>query len=393
MQSNGRQGLEVADIFTIYKNRLNGLSKGQWKVVQDIINCRTATLGGHVLECNKCGHLEQSYNSCRNRHCPKCQTIAKLKWLTNRRSELLPVNYFHLVFTLPSQLNMLILQNKEVLYNLLFKAVSKTLKEVALNPKNLGAQVGFFMILHTWGQNLMDHPHLHVVIPAGGLSIDGKSWVDSKKSYFLPVQVLSSVFRGKYMSLLKKAFKNNKLEFYGEMVKLKDKANFKKLVNTCYDHNWVVYAKRPFGGPKQVLEYLGRYTHRIAISNHRLIKVKDDQVYFRYRDYKDDNNNKVMKLAVEEFMRRFLLHVLPKGFMKIRYYGIFGNKNKKENLELCRELLKSKQAEIHDVLFIEDESTKDLILRVMGIDIELCPLCKKGTMIVISNIKSFDSTV
>lgn len=388
MKTNNTPQLEVAQIFRQNPNVFDNISYDQKKVVQNILNCRTEALGGHTLECNECGHKEQSYNSCRDRHCPKCQSTAKLKWLLKRKEELLPVTYYHLVFTVPWELNTLFLQNKVVLYNLLFKSVSETLKEAALNPDNLGARIGFFMVLHTWGQKLMEHPHIHAVIPGGGLSLDKKSWVDAKENYFLPVKILSSLFRGKFMNKLNNAFCNKKLELHGQIAKLGEKSEFKKLVDTCYQKSWVVYAKKPFGGPEKALEYLGRYTHRIAISNNRIKKIEDGKVHFDYRDYKDQNKNKVLVLSIEEFTRRFLLHVLPKGFVKIRHVGIFSHRFKQENLDLCRELLKDRSPDQEDQREFLEKSTKELILTFMGIDIEQCPKCKKGTMIKVGEIKS-----
>ena len=396
METNPR--IEIADIFSKHKERLGNLPKEQWKVVQDIINCRTAALGGHVLECDNCGHLENRYNSCRNRHCPKCQFATKTKWLEDRKKELLPVSYFHLVFTLPAELNTIILQNKRVCYNILFKSASKTLKEVALNQKNLGAHVGFFMVLHTWGQNLMNHPHIHAVVPGGGISPDNDSWIGCKKNYLLPVAILSKVFRGKYLSQLEKAFKKGKLEFHGNIKELKEEEEFKEVLKKSSKHSWVVYAKKPFAGPEQVLGYLGNYTHRIAISNHRIIKVENDNVYFRIRDSGDESKKKIMALDVGEFMRRFLLHVLPARFMKIRHYGFLGNKYKKRNIELCREFIgrqaghSLKESSSSDVADNKKESAEELIKRLFDIDIFQCKNCKKGRMVMVGEIKRFDST-
>lgn len=405
METKTNPNIEVADIFSKHKDHLGTLSKEQWKVVQDIINCRTAALGGHTLECDNCGHLEHSYNSCRNRHCPKCQFSAKTKWLEDRKKELLPVSYFHLVFTLPAELNNIILQNKRICYNILFKAASETLKEVALNPKNLGAQIGFFMVLHTWGQNLMDHPHVHTVAPAGGISPDGSSWIDCKKEFFLPVKILSIVFRGKYLNYLEKAYKRGELEFHGRIEKLENEKEFKKVLINSANRPWVVYAKKPFAGPEQVLDYLGNYTHRIAISNHRLIKIEDDKVHFYYRDYADDNKTKIMTLNVVEFMRRFLLHVLPAKFMKIRHYGLLGSKYKKEKIEVCRKLIgkrpcnpvTSEQPSYDriaedEITVNKRESAEELMKRLFDVDIYQCKKCKKGRMNIVGEIKAFNSS-
>jgi hypothetical protein len=406
---NKKTPIEIADIFNEYKTELHklNLNYDQKKVVQDIINCRTSALGGHTEECDGCGHSEQQYNSCRNRHCPKCQFSAKIKWLEARRRELLPINYFHIVFTLPSQLNTIILQNKSVCYNILFKAASEALKEAALNPKNLGAKIGFFMILHTWGQNLMEHPHLHSIVPAGGLSKDHLSWVSSNSKFFIHVEILSKIFSAKYLKYLKKAYDNGELVFYGKNEHLYDADNFKDLRIKSKEKDWVVYSKKPFGSPEHALNYLGNYTHRIAISNYRIIKLEKGKVYFHYKDYKDDSKKKVMALSALEFMRRFLLHVLPPKFMKIRHYGIFGNRYKKENLKICLELLKKKNEqeakvektikkdlteeikdEIQNIkINITKESTMEMMKRVLGIDIQKCPKCKIGNMIAVADIK------
>lgn len=407
--SDKNTSIEVADIFNEYKTELHKLKLNydQKKVVQDIINCRTSALGGHTEECDGCGHSEQHYNSCRNRHCPKCQFSAKVKWLEARKKELLPINYFHIVFTLPSQLNTIILQNKSVCYNILFKAASETLKEAALNPKNLGAKIGFFMILHTWGQNLMEHPHIHSIVPAGGLSEDKLSWVSSNDKFYIHVKILSKIFSAKYLKYLEKAYDNGELVFYGKNEHLYDADKFKDLRIKSKEKDWVVYSKKPFGSPEHALNYLGNYTHRIAISNYRIIKLEKGKVYFHYKDYKDDSKKKVMALSGLEFIRRFLLHVLPPKFMKIRHYGIFGNRHKKENLMICRELLEKEkdqntnlEKDTRKVLAqeIEDEiknikisSTKEsameMMKRVLGIDIQKCPKCKVGNMVAVADIK------
>jgi len=334
-----KPAIEVADIFRENLDKIGKISPEKWKVVNALISCRTAQLGGHVYRCDNCGHEIIAYNSCRNRHCPKCQGLARAKWLDNRMKELLPVEYFHVVFTIPDILNRTALCNKEVVYDILFRAVKETLLEASLNPKNIGARIGFLTILHTWGQNLLDHPHIHCVVPGGGLSDDGCSWISSKKGFLVSVKVLAKLFRGKFLDYLKRAFQDHKLHFYGENKELEMPRKFQKLIDQAYAKEWVVYVKKPFSGPKQVLQYLGKYTHRVAISNHRIIDVKDGRVIFKWRDYKDGNRMKTMSVSVEEFMRRFLLHVIPKGFVKIRFYGLLSNRNKKEMLIKCRELL------------------------------------------------------
>lgn len=335
--------LEVADVFRKHADeylRTYGATAAQRQVLRAVQNCRTAVLGGHVEACDHCGHQQISYNSCRNRHCPKCQGPATARWLEARADELLPVGYFHLVFTLPVELCPLALQNPRVVYGLLMQAAAQTLSAVAANPKHLGAEIGFLAVLHTWGQNLMHHPHVHCVIPAGGLAPDGARWVHCRKGFFLPVRVLSRVFRGKFVSGLKQAFVRGHLEFHGELAELTPCGAFEGLLNRSVRHEWVVYAKPPFGGPQQVLKYLARYTHRVAISNRRLLSLGDGKVTFRWKDYAHGNQQRCMTLSAIEFVRRFLQHVLPTGFVKIRHYGFMSNRFRQAKLELCRRLLK-----------------------------------------------------
>jgi predicted Zn-ribbon and HTH transcriptional regulator len=354
---------EIGDIFRENRAKLRHLklSPEQRKVVKAIIRCRTARLGGHKLYCNTCGYSEISYNSCRNRHCPKCQYFKKLKWLNNRIEEILPVKYFHVVFTVPHLLNPLILQNKKELYGLFFKAVNETLTEAALNPKNLGAKIGFMTILHTWGQNLMDHPHIHCVVTGGGLNKDKTKWISSRDNFFIHVKRLSRLFRGKYLYYFKMAYNKKKLGFYGKVEELKYRENFNKLISKLYKKEWVVYSKKPFDNPVNVFKYLGRYTHRIAISNSRIVKVTDKEVSFRWKDYRNGNKKKIMTLPVEEFMRRFLLHTLPKGFKRIRFYGLLSNRYKKDNIKAIRELLNNPdtlmeiKANVPELIIIEND--------------------------------------
>ncbi len=313
-----RPSLEVADIFRQYAEPYlthHAVSPQQRRVMRDIQACRTVALGGHVEQCDRCGHQAISYNSCRNRHCPKCQGPARARWLDARASELLPVPYFHVVFTLPGVLAPLILQNPKVAYDLLFQSVAATLLEVAANPKQLGARIGFLTVLHTWGQNLMHHPHLHCVVPAGGLSPDGTSWISGRADFFLPVRVLSRVFRGKFIALLKTAFHREELRFHGDLKALATPAVMERLLDQSVSHEWVVYAKPPFGGLAQVLKYLARYTHRVAISNHRLLGLENGKVTFRWKDYAHNNKPSVMTLDATEFIRRFLMHVMPRSFV------------------------------------------------------------------------------
>jgi len=381
-----KPSIEVADIFRENLDKIGKISPEKWKVVNALISCRTARLGGHVYRCDNCGHEIISYNSCRNRHCPKCQGIARAKWLDNRMKELLPVEYFHVVFTIPDILNRTALCNKEVVYDILFRAVKETLLEASLNPKNIGARIGFLAILHTWGQNLLDHPHIHCVVPGGGLSDDGCSWISSKKGFLVSVKVLAKLFRGKFLDYLKRAFQDHKLHFYGENKELEMPRKFQELIDQAYAKEWVVYVKKPFSGPKQVLQYLGKYTHRVAISNHRIIDVKDDRVVFKWRDYKDGNTMKTMSVSVQEFMRRFLLHVIPKGFVKIRFYGLLSNRNKKEMLIKCRELLHEASSDDKTAEGNPDTG-ESLMVGLSENDYLVCPECQKGKMFVVMLIE------
>lgn len=339
-----RPPLEVADIIReagksfIEKNR-GWLTWLHLKVLRAIEHCRTAALGGHLDRCSQCGHGAISYNSCRNRHCPKCQTNARNKWLAARSAELLPVRYFHVVFTLPHELAALALQNKRVVYDLLFRASAETLMEVAADPKHLGAQLGFMSVLHTWGQNLLHHPHVHCVIPAGGLAFDRSAWIPSASKFFLPVKVLSRVFRGKFDAGLKRAFRRGKLSFHGGLSSLAEPKIFHRLRRQLFRHDWVVYAKRPFGGPEHVLHYLARYTHRVAISNHRLVSFEGGRVTFRWKDYAHGGKKREMTLSADEFLRRFMLHVLPRGFVRIRHFGFLTNRHRSAAIALCRQLM------------------------------------------------------
>jgi predicted Zn-ribbon and HTH transcriptional regulator len=335
---------EIADVIRradarITSRHRESLTWPQVKVLNAILRCRTAALGGHRDECTRCGYQTISYNSCRNRHCPKCQTNAREKWLIARQRELLPVDYYHLVFSVPHALVPLIWQNKRILFRLLFEASAETLLEVAADPKHLGAEIGFLSILHTWGQTLQRHPHIHCVVPGGGLSPDRERWIRSPPRFFLPVRVLSRVFRGKFVAGLKRAFAQKKLAFHGACLQLADKAAFAKFLRTLFREDWVVYAKRPFGGPEHVLHYLARYTHRVAISNHRLVDLTDTHVTFRWKDYAHHNKRRTMTLTHEAFLRRFLEHLLPRGFPRIRYFGLLANRRRGVFLPLCRTLL------------------------------------------------------
>ena len=308
-------------------------------MLRAIKHCRTAALGGHLDQCSRCGHRAISFFSCRNRHCPKCQTNARNRWLAARSDELLGVSYFHVVFTLPHELSALALQNKKVVYDLLFQTSAQTLTEVAADPKHLGTDIGFLSVLHTWGQTLQAHPHVHCVIPAGGLSPDHSHWIHPKYPFFLPVKVLSRVFRGKFVAGLKRLFRQKKLRFHGKLKTLEQPKGFHSFLRQLFRQDWVVYAKPPFGGPEYVLQYLARYTHRVAISNHRLISLADGEVTFRWKDYAHGNKKRKMTVTAEEFLRRFLLHVLPRGFVRIRHFGFLAAPRRRESIAVCRHVL------------------------------------------------------
>jgi hypothetical protein len=342
--------------------------------------CRTAELGGHKEQCADCGHIEISYNSCRNRHCPKCQTLRKEKWIEDRGQDLLPIEYYHVVFSVPSELNPLFIMNPRVMYNLLFQAVSETLMDLGDNPKHLGARIGFMVILHTWGQNLMDHPHVHCVVTGGGLSPDGRRWVSSRKRFFIPVKVMSSLFSGKFLDYLKESFQAGDLIFPGGISHLKDPRTFEVLRGRLYHKKWVVYCKPPFAGAEGVLQYLGRYTHRIAISNNRILKLQNGEVTFRWRDYSDADKLKIMTVKAHEFIRRFLLHVLPHRYVRIRHYGLLSNRNRKDDIARCRTLLDSGYTVTREK---DTETWQEQLLRICGIDVTHCPVCKNGRMLTV----------
>src|SRR5215472_16422047 len=337
------------------------------KVLQAIERCRTATLGGHRDQCTRCGHSAISYNSCRNRHCPKCQGTARHRWLEARRQELLPTPYVHVVFTLPRDLAPLALQNKKVIYDLLFRTSAETLLEVARDPRHLGCEIGFFSVLHTWNQKLQHHPHVHCVLPAGGLSADHSRWIQSRRSFFLPVKVLSRVFRGKFVQALKRAFREGKLGFHGTLKLLAQPKIFSAWLRQLFRNHWVVYCKRPFGGPEHVLRYLGAYTHRVALSNHRLVALAEGKVTFRWRDPAHKNKKRLITMPVEEFLRRFLLHVLPRGFVRIRNFGFLANRHRATLLSLCSQLLDSAPQ--------SESSTQPVPNDAGTLSFWTCPLC------------------
>ncbi|MBI9095453.1 MAG: IS91 family transposase [Sphaerochaeta sp.] len=369
---------EVQDVFLKsfekFKNN-NFVSLMAQKVAKAIMGCRTASLGGHVDACPSCGYSRPSYNSCRNRHCPKCQTVKKERWIGKRKEDMLEVKHFHTVLTIPSELNALVLQNPRVLLTLLFSAAATAVKELTESPKYLGATIGFMSILHTWGSNLSFHPHIHMVVTAGGITPDG-FWKDTRGKYFLPVKVLSRLFRGKFLAECRTLYDKGELSYKGDNGNALSHRAFGDLLDSCYQKDWVVYAKEPFGGAEGAFEYLGRYTHRIAISNSRIVKVDDNSTTFTWKDYKDDGKRKEMTLSNEEFLRRFLLHVLPYGFTRIRHYGLYSSRSKTARLELYRMALalkhhknpskkKKKQA----------ETPFEIVLRILGRNPSLCPKC------------------
>ena len=349
------------------------------KVLAAIARCRTAALGGHRDQCSGCGHTAISYNSCRNRHCPKCQANARIRWLEQRERELLPTRYVHAVFTMPRELASLALQNKQLIYGLLFRASAATLLEVARDPRHLGAEIGFFSVLHTWNQRLQHHPHVHCVIAAGGLAPDHASWISSRRSFFLPVKVLGRIFRGKFIAGLRAAFREGKLEFHGHLASLSEPRRFAAWLRVLFRHDWVVYSRRPFGGPEHALRYLGAYTHRVGIANSRLVSFAEGQVSFRWRDSAHNNKKRVMSLPADEFLRRFLLHLVPRGFVRIRNFGFLANRQRAKLLPLCFRLLGSSadHARAED---ITDEAKPTVTL-------PKCPLCS-GTMRVVERLSS-----
>jgi len=339
-----RATLEVADIIraagdSFWDKQGSHLAWPHRKVLDAVLRCRTATLGGHRDQCVRCGHQAISYNSCRNRHCPKCQGNARAKWLQARSAELLPVPYFHVVFTLPHELSALALGNKRLIYDLLYRASAEAMLEMARDPRHLGADIGFLGVLHTWGQNLEHHPHTHYIVPAGGLAADGSTWIRSSARFFLPVKALSRMFRGKFTQSLRDLYNRDKLQFHGSLAEIATRTSFNRFLRQLFLHDWVVYAKPPFGGPDQVLKYLSRYTHRVAISNYRLVAFRDGQVSFLWRDYAHGGKQRIMTLSAHEFLRRFLLHVLPRGVVRIRHFGLFANRNRGAALKRCRSLL------------------------------------------------------
>jgi hypothetical protein len=368
--------LELADVFRIHGPAFreafeSSLSGGQKKALRDIAVCRTAALGGHVEQCDHCGHRTIAYCSCRNRHCPKCQSAARTAWLEQRATELLPVEYFHVVFTLPQTIAPVALQNQRVVYGMLFRAAAETLLQIAADPKYLGARIGFLAVLHTWGQNLHHHPHLHCVVTGGGIAPDRRRWIACRRQFLMPVKLLSRLFRGKFVAFLKNAFHQGDLGFHGQLEPLGEKTNFAGWLREIARSEWVVYAKPPFGGPRQVLKYLARYTHRVAISNQRLVALHHGRVTFRWKDYAQTCQPTIMTLQATEFIRRFLLHILPSGFVKIRYFGFLANRDRHAHIQLCRILLGSRQ---------HGSNARELAVKPEPNLVARCPLCEVGCM-------------
>jgi hypothetical protein len=375
----------VADIFRRYgmayrEQHADSMSIAQRRVMSAIEQCRTAALGGHLERCDACGHERNCYNSCRDRHCPKCQSLARAQWIEDRQSELLDVPYFHVVFTVPEEIAAVAYQNKRVVYNMLFRFTAETLTTIAADPKHLGAQIGFFAVLHTWGQNLHFHPHLHCVVPGGGLSPDGARWVSCRPDFFLPVRVLSRLFRRLFLSALKGSFDAGKLKFFGSIQALVDRGRFAEFLRKAKTTEWVIYAKRPFAGPQQVLDYVGRYTHRVAISNNRLLDIENDQVRFQWKDYRHHDRVKTITLAADEFIRRFLLHVLPTGFQRIRYYGLLGSRGRQDKLAICRRLLDMPLSIPAPPPRVEQDY-RDRFEDLTGSSLRQCPHCQRGRMV------------
>jgi hypothetical protein len=385
-ESQAKAGIEVADIFRAHglayrlKNRM---PLQQHLAMHAIQICRTAKLGGHINQCDCCAHEDQSYNSCRNRNCPKCLGGAAAQWLRDRESELLPTPYFHVVMTIPDLIEAVIAHNQRIMYDILFRAVSETLLQVSADERNLCALIGFIAMLHTWGQTMFRHSHVHCVVPAGGISLDGKRWVRGNAKYLLPVDILSEVFRGKFMDYFKQACAAGEIVYSGTIEPLADSRNRQRLIDKLYNTKWVTYAKKPFGGPKQVLGYLARYTHKIAISNNRIEKLENGVVTFRYRDYRDKNKTKHMPLDAQEFIRRFLSHVLPARFVKMRYYGYMANRNRKRNIERCREQIAARGRPVAASSTSTETKNPPLPLAVPPeetIEARTCSVCGKGKM-------------
>jgi hypothetical protein len=389
-----RPSLEVADIFRRYGPQYRqvhsaSLSQAQRRVMHSIEVCRTAALGGHVEQCESCGHQRIAYNSCRDRHCPKCQSLARAQWLENRRAELLETEYFHVVFTVPQEIAAIAYQNKRVVYNILFRATAETLRSIAADPKHLGAEIGFLAVLHTWGQTLLHHPHVHCVVPGGGLAPDGSRWIACRSGFFLPVRVLSRLFRRLFLEQLDHAYTTGQLQFAGALAALQDPQAFAAYLAPLRQCEWVVYAKKSFGSAQHVLDYLGRYTHRVAISNNRLLSMDHEQITFRWKDYRQHDKQKLMTLTPTEFMRRFLLHVLPRGLQRIRHFGFLGNRYRQAKLDLCRHLLAMTPSPPVSPVRL---NYRDRYEQLTGKSLRACPVCTKGRMVPVETLPPCPTT-
>jgi len=382
---------EVADILRrhgeAYRKAYHAvLSAAQLRVMNAIQACRTAALGAHVEKCDECGHRRIWYNSCRNRHCNKCQSLARAQWIQKRLSELLETAYFHVVFTLPAQIAAIAFHNKRLVYGILFRAAAETLRIIAADPTHLGAEIGFFAVLHTWGQNLLHHPHVHCVVPGGGISPDGLRWISCRSGFFLPVRVLSRLFRRLFLEYLEKAYECGKLRFPSSMESLQQRDQFQRYLAPVRKIEWNVYTKEPFAGPQQVLDYLGRYTHRVAISNNRLLDIENGIVRFRWKDYRNKKHKKTMPLTAEEFIRRFLMHVLPDRFQRIRNYGFLSNRFRRQKLALCRQLLGSPVVDANADSSEQPQDYRDQYEQLTGFSLRQCPVCRQGLMVEVEEI-------
>jgi predicted Zn-ribbon and HTH transcriptional regulator len=384
-----RRRPEVADVFREHgseflENSGDSITVEQRRVLRDLARCRTAALGGHRQRCEHCGYEDISYNSCRNRHCPKCQASTRAEWLEKEAENLLDVPYFHVVFTLPAEVGPLALQNRRKIYGALFSAASNTLSTIARDPKHLGAEPGFLMVLHTWGQNLLLHPHVHCVVPGGGISPDSSRWIPCRAGFFLSVRVLSRLFRGKFVALLEGLYKKGKLSLFGQLAPLRDRSAWEAFLAPLRKAEWVVYSKPPFGGAQQVLKYLARYTHRVAISNRRILSLSCGKVRFRWKDYAHGSKQRTMELSAGEFIRRFLLHVIPPGFVRVRHYGFLANRLRVKKLELARDLLRQRTAEAGSASLVGSGHPVDL---QKVADPFLCPRCKQGRLAIVGDIQ------
>jgi hypothetical protein len=382
---------EVAEVFRRYGDayrQLHGASlcTAQHHAMRAIELCRTAALGGHMERCDNCDHERIAYNSCRNRSCPKCQSLARAQWLADRQAELLDTQYFHVVFTVPDEIAVIAFQNKPLVYDILFRAAAETLRTIAADPAHLGAEIGFLSVLHTWGQNLLHHPHLHCLVPGGGISPDGSQWIACRPGFFLPVRVLSRLFRGLFLHYLEKAFTTGQLTFFSTLLPLQERSAFLRHLAPVRTAEWVIYAKPPFAGPQQVLGYVGRYTHRIAISNGRLLAIDNGKIRFRWKDYRHGNHHGTMTLGADEFIRRFLIHVLPDGFRRIRYYGFLCNCQRENKLARCRELL-GMPREPAAAASCPSDDYREVYQALTGISLKLCPACGRGQMLVTESLE------